>query len=79
MSACATPASTTLGASVRRAGERLDSHRLGVEQGEVDRQRRRRDDVGHPVELARAEADVEVGAERLGDLLGEELAQLLAR
>ena len=44
--------------------------------GRVDR--RRRDHVRDPVVLARREADVEVGIERLGDLAVEELADRLA-
>ena len=41
-------------------------------------ERRRRDHVGDAVVVLRAEADVEVGAERPGDLLGEERADRCA-
>ena len=54
-----------------RVHERLE-HELGdlaLHGGDVDR--RRRDDVGHAVVLARREADEEVRIERLGHLAGE--------
>ena len=62
----------------RRVHEGLD-HELGdlpLHGGDVDG--RGRDDVGHAVVLARREADVEVGIERLGHLAGEPAADALA-
>ncbi len=45
---------------------------------QVERQRRRRDHVGDPAPVAFGGADLEVGAERSGDLVGDELLQRLA-
>ena len=67
-------------ASGDRAGERLDHRRssgssaaksIGSGGGGIT--------LRDAVELARVEADVEVGAQRPGDLLGEERAERFAR
>jgi hypothetical protein len=58
-----------------RPGERLDRRVVRSESLEVERQRRRRDHVGDPVPVAFRGTDLEVGPQRPGDLLGDELPE----
>ena len=62
----------------RRAGRDLDQDTVRVEAGQVERERRRRDDLGAPVPVSLPRADLEVRVERAGDLLVDEPGQALA-
>jgi hypothetical protein len=51
---------------------------LRVERRQVDRQWRRWDHIGDPPPVAFRGTDLEIGAQRPGDLLGHELLERLA-
>ena len=78
MSARRQPGVFASSADDRRPGERLDRRAVRAEGRQVERQRRRRDHVRDPAPVALGGADLEVGAERPGDLLGHELLERLA-
>jgi hypothetical protein len=57
---------------------RLDRRAVRAGRLRVDGQRRRRDHAGDPRPVAFGGTDLEIGARRPGDLLGDELAERLA-
>ena len=73
------PGGRVRGAGVgHRSGEGLVHRTFGVQAGQVEGQRRRRGDRRDPVPVGLGRADLEVGAERAGDLLRDEGLQGLA-
>ena len=78
MSARRQPGVLAASASDGRPGQRLDGRAVRAERVQVERQRRRRDHVRDPAPVAFGGADLEVGAQRPGDLLGDELLERLA-
>jgi len=61
-----------------RAGRDLDQHAVRVEAGQVERERRWRDDLGAPAPVGLPRTDTEVRVKRTGDLLVDEPGEALA-